>query len=90
MRQIAKEMVSELAPEITKEVVLELVPSIAAQIYNEALKKLVGAMEYDIETILSVSLEDAGELIRSKKFSKVISDKIAKSLKANIKGMTIK
>ena len=78
MRQIAMEVVKELAPQI------------AAQIYNESLQRLVGALQYDIETIVSVSLEDAGELIRSKKFSKVISDKIVKSLKANIKGMTIK
>ena len=75
MRQIAKEVVQELAPQI------------AAQIYNEALQRLVGALQYDIETIVSVSLEDAKNIFNSAQCRRVISDRIMKELKARLDGL---
>lgn len=75
MRQIAKEVVQELAPQI------------AAQIYNEALQRLVGALQYDIETIVSVSLEDAKNIFNSAQCRRVISDRIMKELKAKLDGL---
>ena len=75
MRQIAKEVVQELAPQI------------AAQIYNESLQRLVGALQYDIETIVSVSLEDAKNIFNSAQCRRVISDRIMKELKARLDGL---
>lgn len=75
MRQIAKEVVQELAPQI------------AAQIYNEALQRLVGALQYDIETIVSVSLEDAKNIFNSAQCRKIISDRIMRELKARLDGL---
>ena len=75
MRQIAKEIVQELAPQN------------AAQIYNESLQRLVGALQYDIETIVSVSLEDAKNIFNSAQCRRVISDRIMKELKARLDGL---
>ena len=75
MRQIAKEVVEELAPKI------------AAGIYNEALQRLVGALQYDIETIVSISLEDAKNIFNSAQCRKVISDRIMKELRARLDGL---
>ena len=75
MRQIAKEVVQELAPQI------------AAQIYNEALQRLVGALQYDIETIVSISLEDAKNIFNSAQCRKIISDRIMRELKARLDGL---
>ena len=75
MRQIAKEVVEELAPQI------------AAQIYNESLQRLVGALQYDIETIVSVSLEDAKNIFNSAQCRKIISDRIMRELKARLDGL---
>ena len=75
MRQIAKEVVQELSPQI------------AAQIYNEALQRLVGALQYDIETIVSVSLEDAKNIFNSAQCRKIISDRIMRELKARLDGL---
>ena len=75
MRQIAVEVVKELAPQI------------AAQIYNESLQRLVGALQYDIETIVSVSLEDAKNIFNSAQCRRVISDRIMKELKARLDGL---
>ncbi len=78
MRQIAKEVVQELAPHI------------AVQIYNDALERLVGALQYDIETIVSVSLEDVGNIFNSSQCRRVISDRIMKELKARLDGLELR
>jgi len=78
MRQIAKEVVEELAPQI------------AAQIYNEALQRLVGALQYDIETIVSVSLEDAKNIFNSSQCRRIISDRIMKELMSRLDGLQFK
>ena len=75
MRQIATEVVQELAPQI------------AVEIYNEALQRLVGALQYDIETIVTVSLEDAKNIFNSAKCRKVISDRIMKELTSRLDGL---
>ena len=73
--------------QIAKEVVQELVPQIAAQIYNDALQRLVGALQYDIETIVSVSLEDAKNIFNSSQCRRIISDRIMRELKARLDGL---
>jgi hypothetical protein len=75
MRQIAKEVVQELAPQI------------AAQIYNESLERLIGALQYDIETIVTVAFEDAETIFSSAKCRKIVSDRIMKELKAKLEGL---
>ena len=75
---------------IAKEAVFEYAPEIASRIYNSAIERLVGALQYDIDTIVSVSLEDAGEIFNSSKCRKVISDRIMKEIKAQLKDITIK
>lgn len=75
---------------IAKEAVFEYAPEIAASIYNTAIERLVGALQYDIDTIVSVSLQDAGEIFNSSKCRKVISDRIMKEIKAQLKDITIK
>ena len=75
MRQIAMQVVKELAPQI------------AAQVYNESLRRLVGALQYDIETIVSVSLEDAKNIFNSSQCRRVISDRIMKELMSKLDGL---
>ena len=75
---------------IAKEAVFEYAPEIASRIYNSAIERLVGALQYDIDTIVSVSLEDAGEIFNSSKCRKVISDRIMKEIKAQLKDIAIK
>lgn len=76
--------------QITKEIVLDLTPKIAVEIYNESLQRLVGALQYDIETIVTVSLEDAQNIFNSAQCRKVISDRIMKELKARLDGLEFK
>ena len=76
--------------EIAKAAVCEYAPEIAASIYNSAIERLVGALQYDIDTIVSVSLQDVGEIFNSNKCRQIISDRIMKEIKAQLKDITIR
>ena len=89
----AEEHREEMA-EIARQVVLQLVPPLVEEIcakqWNEAAERLIGAIEWDIQEVVSVAFEDMGEIFHSEKFRKVISKKIMESIKKNLKGVTIK
>ena len=73
--------------QIAKEIVLDLAPKIASEIYNESLQRLVGALQYDIETIVTVSLEDAKNIFNSAQCRRIISDRIMKELTFRLDGL---
>lgn len=76
MRQIALQTVQEVAP--------KLVDEICTAIWNDALQRLVGAMEYDVNTCVSIAFDDAEKIFKSKEAQRFISDKIVKELQREI------
>lgn len=78
-----------IAQEVIKQIVPPLVEEICAKQWNEALERVIGAIEWDIHEIISVSLDDMGEVFHSEKFRKVISTKILESIKKNLNGIKI-
>ena len=71
-------------------VVNEYVPQIAAEIYNNALQRLMGAIHYDVESVVSVAVDGIGEIFNGKKVKKIISDNIMQEMKARLTDMNIK
>lgn len=76
MRQIALQTVQEVAP--------KLVDEICTAIWNDALQRLVEAMEYDVNTCVSIAFDDAEKIFKSKEAQRFISDKIVKELQREI------
>lgn len=76
MRQEALQTVQEVAP--------KLVDEICTAIWNDALQRLVGAMEYDVNTCVSIAFDDAEKIFKSKEAQKFISDKIVNELQREI------
>ena len=76
MRQIALQVVQEFVPRI--------VETICTEIWNDALQRLVGAMEYDVNTCVNIAFDDAEKIFKSKEAQKFISDKIVKELQREI------
>ena len=76
MRQIALQVVQEFVPRI--------VETICTEIWNDALQRLVGAMEYDVNTCVSIAFDDAEKIFKSKEAQKFVSDKIVKELQREI------
>ena len=69
---------------IAVETINEIVPAMCAAIYNEAVTRLVGAIQYDVETCVSVSIDSMGEIFNSKKFQTVLSENIMKAIMAHL------
>ena len=76
MRQIALQVVQEFVPRI--------VETICTEIWNDALQRLVGAMEYDVNTCVNIAFDDAEKIFKSKEAQKFVSDKIVKELQKEI------
>ena len=74
---------------IAEETVKELVPQIAERYFNQAAEKIIGAIKYDIETVVSVAVDSGEEIFNSKKFKQVVSDRIVKEIKTSISNIKI-
>lgn len=85
-----KEEMAQIAQQVIMQNVPPLVEEIFAKLWNEATERFIGAIEWDIQEVVSVAFEDMGEIFHSEKFRKVISKKIMENIKKNIKGITIK
>lgn len=76
MRQEAIKAIQEFVPQI--------VETICTAIWNDALQRLVGAMEYDVNTCVNIAFDDAEKIFKSKEAQKFISDKIVNELQREI------
>ena len=75
---------------IAEETIYELVPKISAEIYNNALQRLLGAIHYDVESVVSVAVDGIGEIFNGHKVQKIISDRIMQEMKARLTDIEIK
>ena len=85
-----REEMAQIAQQVVIKTVPPMVEEIFAKLWNEAAERLIGAIEWDIQEVVSVAFDDMGEVFHSEKFRKVISSKIMEAIKKNIKGITIK
>lgn len=76
MRQEAIKAIQEFVPQI--------VETICTAIWNDALQRLVGAIDYDVNTCVSIAFDDAEKIFKSKEAQKFVSDKIVKELQREI------
>ena len=76
MRQEAIKAIQEFVPQI--------VETICTAIWNDALQRLVGAIDYDVKTCVSIAFNDAEKIFKSKEAQKFVSDKIVKELQREI------
>ncbi len=86
------QMIESIGEGMIEKKIEEIVPRLCAEIYNDSLTRLIGAINYDVNTAVDISLGDMGELMAGSKVSKFISDAIMKELKVKIKsgkGFTI-
>ena len=65
--------------------IAESVPRLCREIYNESITNLIGAIQYDVNTAVDISIGDMGELVAGSKVSRFISDAIMKELKVKLK-----
>ncbi len=78
-----KEMAS-IALQIMQDNLPRMIESICLDIWNSALNRLIGAIEYDINTVVQIAINDANEIFTGKQVSKFISNAIMKNLVSEI------
>ena len=90
--QMIERITRNTIQEAMNKAIQESVPRICAEIYNDSLTRLIGAINYDVNTAVDISIGDMGELVAGSKVSKFISNAIMKELKVKLKngkGFTI-
>lgn len=63
-----------------KEAVPKMVAQLTQQYIDQAIQRLVGIIQYDINTYVKLGLQNAGDVFYGEKTSKFISDHIANEL----------
>lgn len=87
---------SEHVPEmhaITVEEINRLVPEMihreATKLFNEAVRAMIGALHYDIQTTLEIAFRDIGEMYKDKRTQKFISDAVMKTIEKRLNSITL-
>ena len=75
--------------QIAESAIKELVPDMAIQIYADTVQDILNALQYDIETIVNISFDDAQDIITSKKARKYVSDRIMREVIKHVESMKI-
>jgi hypothetical protein len=65
---------------ICEKKIREIVPKMVQQYTRQAIQQIVGIMEHDIQTCLSMSLNDAGDIFYGDKARQYLSDHITREL----------
>lgn len=65
----------------------EIVPEMIKETCNKLLENIDDAIQYDVETNVSVSVNSLEELFRGHKLQRIISDAIMKQVRKNIKNL---
>ena len=70
-----------------QEVVPSMVEEICVRTWNEALERLLGAIEYDITTCVNIAFENGEDIFKSEKAKKYISNAVMKAIKSELKSI---
>ena len=81
MHSIATEEINRIVP--------ELIHREATRLFNEAVRAMIGAIHYDIETSLEIAFRDIGEMYRDKRTQKFISDAVCKAIEKRLNSITL-
>ncbi len=79
-----------IAVEEIKAQVPELARAQCAKLVNEAVRAMIGAIRYDIDTSLEIAFKDIGEMYKDKRTRQFISDTICKTIEKRLNNITIK
>ena len=81
MHKIAIEEIERLVP--------NMIQREASALINEAVKSMIGALRYDINTSIEIACKDLGELYKDSKTQKFISDAVMRSIEKRLKDITL-
>ena len=86
-----REMMESITNEIVRQaltdydsIISQRIRDIATEAYKQAIDDFMHALEYDIESVVSVGIEGCGEIFRDKRTQKIISDRIMQEVQKRL------
>ena len=71
----------EIAERIAQQKIAEALPEIQRAAYISAYNNLVGALEFDVTSAVSIGLENCGEIFYDSKTQKILAEAVMRELK---------
>ena len=74
----------QIAERIAQQKIMEMIPEIQKAAYISAYNNLVGALEFDVTSAVSIGLENCGEIFYDSKTQKVIADAVMREVRKGL------
>jgi len=81
-----RQEIESIAAEVADNRIEEKIPAIAEAAYNRAQSDFMNALEMDIESAVTVSLQGVGDIFYDRKAHKAIASALTKEVKKQLRG----
>ena len=79
-----RQEMEQIAEHIVQKQVAEIIPEIQREAYQSAMRDLLTALEFDVQTVVEVAFENGERIFRDSKTQKVIAKKIMQQIKKHL------
>lgn len=74
--------------EIAESAIRETVPKMMQDYFTKSLNDLMGAIKYDVDSVLEISFGDMNNMFHDKRTKQYISNEICKAMQKNINNLS--
>lgn len=85
-----REEMRKIAALIAEQKIHDLVPQMAKEIYKQSINDILKGIQYDIDTIVNIAVDDSRNIFTSSKARKVVSDKICNEIVKGLNDLELK
>lgn len=79
----------EIAEQIAQKKIAEALPEIKRSAYITAYNNLIGALEFDITSAVSIGLENCGTIFYDSKTQKVLAEAVMREIRKRLSEITL-
>ena len=79
----------QIADQIAQKRIAEAIPAIQKAAYEDALRNLLAALEFDVETVVQIGFANGETIWRDSKTQKAVATAIMREIKKRLSGVTI-
>ena len=79
----------EIAERIAQQKIAEALPEIQRAAYISAYNDMVGALEFDVTSAVSIGLENCGTIFYDSKTQKVLAEAVMREIKKRLSGTVL-
>ena len=84
-----REEMEQIAEQIVERKIAEMIPEIQRAAYVSAYNNLIGALEFDITSAVSIGLENCGTIFYDSKTQKVLAEAVMREIRKRLSEITL-